>query len=49
MARARKAAGRILVWGPVDADGNRTLTWSTQVLDDLDREALERVVPSRRR
>lgn len=49
MARARQAAGRVLVHGPVDDDGNRTLVWSTEVLDSLDREALARVVPSRRR
>lgn len=43
MARARQAAGKILVRGPRDRDGNVTFKWSKTVLDRLDREALERV------
>lgn len=47
MAQARLAAGRILRWGPLDADGKRTLRWETEVvLDRLDREAIERLVRS---
>ncbi len=47
MARARKAAGRILVAGPVDPETRRpTFVWSTKVLDAVDREALRRVVRS---
>lgn len=42
MARARLAAGRVLVRSGRDDDGNVVLAWSTAVLDDLDREALER-------
>lgn len=43
MARARQAAGKVLVRGPRDRDGNVTFKWSKTVLDRLDREALERV------
>jgi hypothetical protein len=43
MAKARKAAGRILVRDGRDRDGNVTFKWSKTVLDRLDREALERV------
>lgn len=43
MARARQASGRHLVRVGRDKDGNVLLGWSTtEVLDDLDREALAR-------
>lgn len=42
MARARQAAGRILVRSGLDADGHRTMAWSTDVLGELDRLALAR-------
>ena len=42
MARARQAAGRVLTRGGLDADGERMLVWTDQVLNDLDRAALAR-------
>jgi hypothetical protein len=43
MARARRAAARRLVRAGRDRDGNVVPGWSTtEVLDDLDREALAR-------
>jgi hypothetical protein len=39
MTAARKAAGRLLTYGPLDANGKRTMVWTDDITNELDRQA----------